>query len=162
MKKKIKLFAISLIVLLLAASFTSNAQQVKVGIVTTGKIAKDSKRAEQANAVVSNDVFHDGKVIIAAGTPVQLDVKYEKRRGIGRPAHIEVTPISTTDVNGQIVILNGSVKTDDGKNKRGAAVGCGVVFGILLFPVGLLFLCIKGGHASVPAGSQLVATAVLN
>lgn len=160
-----KNFLLSLVAIfiVMSASFTVNAQkQVQVGIVTTGKISKDTKHAEQNEAVVSNDVLQDGKVIIPAGTPVKLDVKYEKRRGLGRPARVEVVPVSTTDAYGQIVILNGTTKTDEGKNKRGAAVGCGVVFGILLFPVGLLFLCIKGGHASIPAGTQLVATAVLN
>ncbi len=143
--------------------YVSGGQKtVSVGIQITQKIKKDNQKTELESAVVSHDVLNNGKVVIAAGTPVTLDVQMEKRRGVGKPGTITVKPVSTTDVNGQIVMLTGDAKTDTGKNRRGAAVGCGVAFGIILFPVGLLFLCIKGGHASIPAGAQMVANATLN
>lgn len=142
---------------------TSAQQTANVGIEITKKLGKDTKKAETESAVVSNDVMKDGKIVIAAGTPVTVDIHTEKRHGLGVPGTIRVVPISTTDVNGQIVLLNGGEgKYDIGKNRRGAAVACGIVFGIITFPVGLLFLCIKGGHASIPAGTQMVATATLN
>ncbi len=142
---------------------TSAQQTANVGIEITKKLGKDTKKAETESAVVSNDVMKDGKIVIAAGTPVTVDIHTEKRHGLGVPGTIRVVPISTTDVNGQIVLLNGGEgKYDIGKNRRGAAVTCGVIFGIITFPVGLLFLCIKGGHASIPAGTQMVATATLN
>lgn len=142
---------------------TSAQQLATVGIEITQKLKKGTQKAETESAVVSKDVMKDGKTVIAAGTPVTLDIHAEKRHGLGVPGTIKVVPISTTDVNGQVVLLNGEEgKYVIGKNRRGAAVACGIVFGIITFPVGLLFLCIKGGHASIPAGTQMVATATLN
>ncbi|MBQ7551236.1 MAG: hypothetical protein IJT04_06895 [Bacteroidales bacterium] len=158
-----KIVLVICVIILGMGYFQAHAQQTaNVGIEITKKIGKDSKKAELEKAVVSNDVMKDGKVVIAAGTPVVLDIQSEKRRGLGQPETIKVKPVSTTDVNGHVVPLNGAEKSDIGKNRHGAAVTCGVIFGIITFPVGLLFLCIKGGHASIPAGTQMVATAVLN
>lgn len=157
-----KIIAILCFALMAVMVTNVSAQQVNVGIEVTKKIHKDSKKAETESAIVSHDVLKDGKVVIAAGTPVILDITYEKHRGLGKPGSINVKPVSTLDVNGQVVPLVGDAKSDTGKNKRGAAIGCGVTFGIILCPVGLLFLCIKGGNAAIPAGSQMIAVATLN
>ncbi len=143
-------------------SVNANANTANIGITITKKIKKDKQKNEIGNAVVSHDVLKGGKLVIAAGTPVNLDITYEKRRGYGKPATIQVKPVSTVDVNGQVVLLTGETKSKTGKNRRGAAIGCGVAFGIIFFPIGLFFLCIKGGHASIPAGANMVATATLN
>lgn len=97
---------------------TSAQQTANVGIEITKKLGKDTKKAETESAVVSNDVMKDGKIVIAAGTPVTVDIHTEKRHGLGVPGTIRVVPISTTDVNGQIVLLNGGEgKYDIGKNR---------------------------------------------
>ena len=157
-----RLIAIFGIIILGVCFFRANAQQVNVGIKITQKIRKDTKKAELESAVVGSVVMKDGKEVIAAGTPVVLSIQSEKHRGLGKPGTINVQPVSTTDINGQIVVLNGPQKSDVGKDRHGAAVACGVIFGIITFPVGLLFLCIKGGKASIPAGTQMIATATLN
>jgi hypothetical protein len=150
-------------IVLSVGCFQANAQQtVNVGLEVVKTLRKDKLKSETGSVVVSNDVVKDGKIVIAAGTPVVLDIQSEKHRGLGKPGTITVRPVSTTDVNGQVVSLNGAEKSDIGKNRHGAAVACGIVFGIITFPVGLLFLCIKGGNASIPAGTQMVATATLN
>ena len=160
MKKK------STVIFLIAFCFCAYpvlAQQtVNVGITITKKLKKDNLKTELESAEVTADVIQNGNVVIAAGTPVVLDIQAEKHRGLGVPGTITVKTVSTTDVNGQIVMLNSAEKSDVGKNRRGAAIGCGVVFGIITCPVGLLFLCIKGGKAVIPIGTQMVATAVLN
>ena len=158
-----KIVVIFFAIVLCVGYFQVNAQQtVNVGLEVVKTLRKDKVKSETGSVVVSNDVMKDGKIVIAAGTPVVLDIQSEKHRGLGQPGTIMVRPVSTTDVNGQVVSLNGAEKSDIGKNRRGAAVACGIVFGIITFPVGLLFLCIKGGNASIPAGTQMVATAVLN
>ena len=160
MKKLLTVLVIA--ILAVAMNNVQAQQQVNVGIEITKKIRKDNVKKETESAVVVNDIKKDGKVVIAAGTPVVLDIEYSKHRGMGVPGTIAVKPVSTTDVNGQVVPLSGDTKNDTGKNKRGAAIGCGVVFGIILCPVGFLFFCIKGGNASIPAGTQMVAIGTLN
>lgn len=143
--------------------FQANAQHTaNVGLEVVKKIRKDKLKSETGSVIVSKDVIKDGKTVIAAGTPVVMDIQSEKHRGLGIPGTITVRPVSTTDVNGQVILLNGPEKSKTGKSRRGAAVTCGVVFGVVMFPVGLLFLCIKGGNASIPAGTQMSATATLN
>ena len=160
MKKIIIIFCA---IFLSVGFFQAKAQQtVNVGLEVVKTLRKDKLKLETGSVVVSNDVMKDGKIVIAAGTPVVMDIQSEKHHGLGKPGTITVRPVSTTDVNGNVVALNGPEKSDIGKNRRGAAVGCGVVFGIITFPVGLLFLCIKGGNASIPVGTQMVATAILN
>lgn len=158
-----KIIIIICAIFLSVGFFQANAQQtVNVGLEVVKTLRKDKVKSETGSVVVSNDVMKDGKIVIAAGTPVVMDIQSEKHRGLGIPGTITVRPVSTTDVNGQVVALNGAEKSDIGKNRRGAAVACGVVFGIITFPVGLLFLCIKGGNASIPVGTQMVATTVIN
>lgn len=158
-----KIVVIFFAIVLCVGYFQVNAQQtVNVGLEVVKTLRKDKVKSETGSVVVSNDVMKDGKIVIAAGTPVVLDIQSEKHRGLGQPGTITVRPVSTTDVNGQVVSLNGAEKSDIGKNRRGAAVACGIVFGIITFPVGLLFLCIKGGNASIPVGTPMVATATLN
>lgn len=158
-----KLILVICVAILGAGIFQANAQQtVNVGLEVVKTLRKDKVKSENGSVVVKNDVMKDGKIVIAAGTPVVMDIQSEKHHGMGVPGTITVKPVSTTDVNGQVVALTGAEKSEIGKNRRGAAVACGVVFGIITFPVGLLFLCIKGGNASIPAGTQMVATAVLN
>ena len=87
-----------------------------------------------------------------------MDIQYQHRRGLGVPASVTARPVSTTDIYGQLWPLNADSRTATGKNRRGAAIGCGVFFGIVACPVGLLFLCIKGGNAEIEEGTQMVAT----
>lgn len=160
MKKYILILVTAIFVVMLQN--VQAQQQVNVGIILTDDVDEDSHKAENESAVVSDDVMKDGKIVIAAGTPVILDVEYQKHRGVGKQGYISVKPVSTMDVYGQIVSLNGAAKTFEGKSRRGAAIGCGVFFGIVTFPVGLLFLCIKGQDAELEEGTKMVATATLN
>lgn len=157
-----KLFFISmlLIALLASFSFSARAQQstLAVGVIIVEDIDDSDPDLLTQSAVVSDDVYYDGKILIAAGTPVIMDIQYQHRRGLGVPASVTARPVSTTDIYGQLWPLSADSRTATGKNRRGAAIGCGVFFGIVACPVGLLFLCIKGGNAEIEEGTQMVAT----
>lgn len=158
--KKTLLISTLLIALLAFFNFSARAQQstLAVGVLVVDDIDDSDPDLLTESAVVSDDVYYDGKILIAAGTPVIMDIQYQHRRGLGVPASVTARPVSTTDIYGQLWPLNADSRTATGKNRRGAAIGCGVFFGIVACPVGLLFLCIKGGNAEIEEGTQMVAT----
>ena len=158
--KKTLLISTLLIALLAFFNFSARAQQssLAVGVLIVDDIDDSDPDLLTESAVVSDDVYYDGKILIAAGTPVIMDIQYQHRRGLGVPASVTARPVSTTDIYGQLWPLNADSRSATGKNRRGAAIGCGVTFGIVAFPVGLLFLCIKGGNAEIEEGTQMVAT----
>lgn len=158
MKSKL-LICLFLSVLMAFGSFTACAQSTRaVGVLIVDDIDSGDPYLLTKSAVVSDDVYYDGKILIAAGTPVIMDISYQHRHGLGVPASVAVRPVSTTDIYGQLWPLESDSRTATGANRRGAAIGCGVFFGVVAFPVGLLFLCIKGGKAVIAAGTQMVAT----
>ena len=158
--KKTLLISTLLIALLAFFNFSARAQQssLAVGVLIVDDIDDSDPDLLTESAVVSDDVCYDGKIMIAAGTPVIMDIQYQHRRGLGVPASVTARPVSTTDIYGQLWPLSADSRTATGKNRRGAAIGCGVFFGIVACPVGLLFLCIKGGNAEIEEGTQMVAT----
>lgn len=162
MKKK-SFKSLWLWMMLTAACFPVAAQQtLNVGVIVVKDIYYSDPYLCSKSAVISQDVYYNGKILFAAGTPVIMDIQYQGRHGLGVPATVAVSPISTTDIYGQLWALSSDIRIATGKDRHGAAIGCGVFFGIVAFPVGLLFLCIKGGHAIIPAGTQMVATIQLN
>lgn len=158
--KKTLLISTLLIALLAFFNFSARAQQstLAVGVLVVDDIDDSDPDLLTQSAVVSDDVYYDGIILIAAGTPVIMDIQYQHRRGLGVPASVTARPVSTTDIYGQLWPLSADSRTATGKNRRGAAIGCGVFFGIVACPVGLLFLCIKGGNAEIEEGTQMVAT----
>ena len=158
--KKTLLISTLLIALLAFFNFSARAQQssLAVGVLIVDDIDDSDPDLLTESAVVSDDVYYDGKILIAAGAPVIMDIQYQHRRGLGVPASVTARPVSTTDIYGQLWPLSADSRTATGKNRRGAAIGCGVFFGIVACPVGLLFLCIKGGNAEIEEGTQMVAT----
>ena len=158
--KKTLLISTLLIALLAFFNFSARAQQssLAVGVLIVDDIDDSDPDLLTESAVVSDDVYYDGKIMIAAGTPVIMDIQYQHRRGLGVPASVTARPVSTTDIYGQLWPLSADSRTATGKNRRGAAIGCGVFFGIVACPVGLLLLCIKGGNAEIEEGTQMVAT----
>lgn len=132
--------------------------ELGVGIIIVEDIGDDDPDLLSKSAVVSDDVYYNGKILIAAGTPVIMDIQYQRNRGLGVPATVSAKPVSTTDIYGQVWPLYADARTMTGKDRHGAAIGCGVAFGIVTFPVGLLFLCIKGGDVEIEEDTQMAAT----
>lgn len=105
------------------------------------------------SAIVDSDVkAADGSVVISRGTPVIAQVECKKAKGVGRPGTIAIKSMSTTSVDGQSIVLNGSVK-EEGQSKKGKAIGLGVGLFWFLGPVFLACLAKKGGQATIPAGT---------
>ena len=103
-------------------------------------------QSQNINTTFSNSKFsHPKRKNISTSTLSLLDIKKIRK-----------------DVYGKIIKLNGEGKSKTGESKRGAAIGCGVFFGIVLCPIGLLFLCIKGENPEIPKGTLMMATATLN
>ena len=117
----------------------------------------------EAVGLVGYDVKADGKVLIKAGTPVQLQVERTKRRGVGRPGSLTVKPLTTTSVDGQTIVLSGGTLNVEGKKRTGKAVGLGVGLGVgLLCPPLLACLAIKGDHAVIESSTIMSNVFVAN
>ncbi len=149
-------------VLLLGGKYLMAQENTSIGIIVVKDIDSEDADLTYQSAVVSDDVYSDGKLIIAAGTPVMMDIHYADNHGLGVPGEVSARPISTTDIYNRVLKLDGATMNRIGKSRRGAAIGCGVFFGIVTFPVGLLFLCIKGADAEIPEGTRMLATVKLN
>ncbi|HRO74735.1 MAG TPA: hypothetical protein PLP27_01135 [Crocinitomicaceae bacterium] len=130
------------------------AQNVKA---PTGKVCNvnvvgslnSKEKYSNATGYIMGDIRHDDQVAIKEGTPVVLTVKTKKARGMGTPGKIEITTVSTIDVNNNIVPLTGSYKLE-GERKTGKALGLGLGLGLtVLCPFGLFFFCIKGENVQM-------------
>lgn len=122
-----------------------------------------SKNEGSPSAIVENDVKgKDGKVLIKRGTPVQLQIDRKKARGVGKPGYVTVKCLSTSAVDGQNILLEGSVN-DEGNDKKGLSVGLGVGLGLTFLPgVGFAFLAIKGEQAVIENNTVIPVVVVMN
>jgi hypothetical protein len=100
---------------------------------------------------VVNPVVIGGVTVIQAGAPVLGEVTAAEQSGsVGKPAKIGVALRQVTAVDGTNIPLSGQ-KQMEGQNKQTTSL----VVTILCCVLGLLM---KGGTATIPAGSQLQAT----
>lgn len=122
-----------------------------------------SKEEGSPSAIVENDVKSaDGKVLIKRGTPVQLQIDRQKARGCGKPGSVAVKCVSTNAVDGQNIMLEGSV-SDEGNDKKGLSIGLDVGLGLTFLPgVGFAFLAIKGEQAVVESNTIIPTVFVMN
>ncbi|RMD82079.1 MAG: hypothetical protein D6815_10085 [Candidatus Dadabacteria bacterium] len=100
---------------------------------------------------VVNPVVVNGVTVIEAGAPVMGEVSIAQTPGaIGKPAKIGVTLQYVTAVDGTRIPISGQTVVE-GENKQTTSL----VVTILCCVLGLIM---KGGEASIPAGSQVKAT----
>lgn len=127
-----------------------------VQVRTTTEISSKTN-TQNALVIVDADVKSDnGKVLIKAGTPVEVQIDRKKAKGCGRAGTLTLSCLSTTAIDGQRIILNSSPFTIEGDNKKGLAIGLGVGTAVTFLPgIGLAFLAIKGGEATLPARTML-------
>lgn len=113
------------------------------------EIVSEGATNSNANIFVAQDVYVDGELFIRRGTLILNSVKTTERSGVGKPGVIEITAISTSDVNNNNIPLGG-VYTVTGKSNKGKAlgVGLGVGLGTILLPM-LGFIAKKGESAIV-------------
>lgn len=122
-----------------------------------------SKNEGSPSAIVENDVkSKDGRVLIKRGTPVQLQIDRQKARGVGKPGSVTVKCVSTNAVDGQSILLEGSV-SGEGNDKKGLSSGLGVGLGLTFLPVvGFAFLAIKGEQAVIENNTIIPTVFVMN
>lgn len=122
-----------------------------------------SKNEGSPSAIVENDVkSKDGRVLIKRGTPVQLQIDRQKARGVGEPGSVTVKCVSTNAVDGQSILLEGSV-SGEGNDKKGLSIGLGVGLGLTFLPgVGFAFLAIKGEQAVIENNTIIPTVFVMN
>ena len=122
-----------------------------------------SKNEGSPSAIVENDVkSKDGRVLIKRGTPVQLQIDRQKARGVGKPGSVTVKCVSTNAVDGQSILLEGSV-IGEGNDKKGLSIGLGVGLGLTFLPgVGFAFLAIKGEQAVIENNTIIPTVVVMN
>ena len=122
-----------------------------------------SKNEGSPSAIVENDVkSKDGRVLIKRGTPVQLQIDRQKARGVGKPGSVTVKCVSTNAVDGQSILLEGSV-IGEGNDKKGLSIGLGVGLGLTFLPgVGFAFLAIKGEQSVIENNTIIPTVFVMN
>lgn len=127
----------------------SNGKSVPVRL--TSDIYTKSKTAVEPIAVVDADIKSDdgSRVLIRRGTPVNIDAKVQRARGVGKPASVRLLFLSTTAVDGQTVRLQGGYNAT-GDSRRGLALGVGLGVGLTVCWPCLFCLCIKGENVTVP------------
>jgi len=100
---------------------------------------------------VTSDVVVDGKVVIKAGARASGEVTNAKKRNyIGIPSEIAISVRSVQAVDGTTVMLSGT-KVAKGKDKMVTTIGLSLICCIL-------FAGMKGGDASIAAGTPITCT----
>ena len=99
------------------------------------------------NFSVVNDIKNnDGLVLIKAGTPVSAQISFVEENGmIGKSGKLTISDFHTTAIDGTYIPLSGTVSS----NPEDKMV-LSIVLSILVCP---LFLLLKGGEGSLPAGT---------
>ena len=140
------------IVFCFAFGFAQNATGLTVPVKIMTELNSD-KSTNNISACVAEDVKdRQGNVFITGGTRVKINVAFSKSRGMGKEGHLDITCLETYDVNNQTVGLSGEEHLQ-GEKRLGKALGLGLGLGLtVLCPFGLLFFCIHGEEAVMPAG----------
>jgi len=150
------LFAFMWMFLLPHGSIAQQKVEIPVGttvvLKTNTTLAPEQlKVGDTVELSVVSDVIIDGKVVIKAGDRARGEITSSKDRNlIGIPAKIGVTIRSVQAVDGTTIPLSGS-KLSEGKNKMLPSIGLSLICCVL-------FALMKGGEASLPAGTQIEAT----
>lgn len=132
-----------------------------INVVILNDVTTAGKGGTAATAQIMNDLFdRNGKVLIKAGTPVELNAETTPAKGVGKPGSINLKFISTKSVDGQFIKLNGGYSAV-GEDRKGKALGVGLGVGLfLLFPM-LAYMAKKGGAAHIPSNTIVTNIPVL-
>ena len=119
--------------------------------------ADDKTESGVINAIVENDVFSaDGSnVLIKAGTPAFIDYTTESNGSCGKAGKICLTSAYTNAIDNKRITL----RLNSCKN-GGSKLGGVIVLSVLLFPLGLISLCMKGSMPKLPQGTTFNAYVV--
>jgi len=106
---------------------------------------------EPHEVVIAEDVYKDGKIYIRKNTPIAFRWEYIKRSSMGENGYMKLFPLSTTDVNGREVKLDGKYELY-GKYRSSVRPLGGIIGGFTCC-VGFVLWTIPGGHAIIPVGT---------
>lgn len=129
---------------------------------------KNVEKIESQNAksvyefVVSKDIKDpNGKILIAEGSPVVVDLQTKKTKAIGRSGEIIIKLKSVEAVDGQEIELTGdiSIKPED---IQGKVLGISLGVGLLLFPPMLLYLLKKGDTAVLDSNTTILGKPIMD
>lgn len=160
-----KMISLALVVAMLGAPSVSLAQKLSSGkpvsVRLTSDIESNGKIRNEVTAIVDRDVKDAATdaVLIKRGTPVVIDAHIQKARGVGKPAAVKLTCLSTKAVDGQEIALQGALN-EEGDSRKGTALGVGIGVGVFCWPA-LFCLCIKGEKINIPANT-LIHNIVVN
>ena len=97
-------------------------------------------------SVVNDIKNNDGLILIKAGTPVSAQISFVEENGmIGKSGKLTISDFHTTAIDGTYIPLSGTVSS----NPEDKMV-LSIVLSVLVCP---LFLLLKGGEGSLPAGT---------
>lgn len=120
---------------------------------------KANNKAESGsiNSIVETDVYSaDGsKVLIKAGTPAFIDFSLEPNGPCGKAGKICLTNAFTKTIDNKRV----SLRLSSCKN-GGSKLGGVIALSVILFPLGLISLCMKGSMPKIPQGTTFNASVV--
>ena len=101
-------------------------------------------------AIVLDDVYSaDGsRILIAAGTPAQIEFNVDKNGSCGKAGQICLTHATTKTIDNKRVSLRLS-SCKKGSSTLGGVIALSVIF----FPIGLVSLCMKGSMPKIEQGT---------
>ncbi len=131
---------------------------VQVTVGATLRSFDDSP--DRAKFFVQHDVRDaQGKIVIAAGSPVSTVLTVQEEWTLGRPALIRIDLVGTVDVRGDFVHLMGSTELK-GKSRVGRVAGLTVGLFFLMGPFSLFFLFLDGEKLELATGEMLAGVVV--
>ena len=150
-------FALCFIALETTAGNVNLAQGTTVVIeVVTPINSSKTKLNDTLTLRVKYDVKVNDQIVIPNGALAYAKVKNViKPKNVGKPGSIEIEPLFTTSIDGQMILLSGTALNTEGKSKKNLSLiltgaGCFVLPGI-----NFLALLIKGEDALVVSGATL-------
>ncbi len=118
--------------------------------------ALNSGNKQNAQAIVEYDIKDkNNKILIRKGTPVDIQVKMKKAKGLGKEGYIHLQCLTTQAIDNQTIMLQGEWE-EYGESRDGLALGLGIGLGLSVLPiVGFAFLAIKGKQAIIEPNTRL-------
>lgn len=160
-----KYIALVLAITMYAESFANSADGLVLGsgVPVFLKLSESwtTKSKLCPQFVVANNVTDSkGNILIYANTTVESNCEIKRAKGVGRGGLLKLNFVSTTAIDGQRVALYGKVEAE-GDDRKGLVHGLTwPMFFLVLGPLALPLLAIKGKQAKLSANYQVVANTV--
>lgn len=146
-----------------AQTFTlANGKSIPIRLTSTIHSDSKSKIPVQPTAIVDADIKDDSgqQILIRRGAPVEVAANIQRSKGVGKGAYVQLNFLTTTAVDGQVIRLLGKME-QEGKNRKGTALGVGLGVGLTFCWPALFCLCINGDAVTIPENT-LINNVVVN